>query len=71
MIHLHIQLNGARVTSSQPDEGVVSIEVTDHDNPPVFMVTDPQSDKTDTYFLAYKNGRWSILDFSELTDKPD
>jgi hypothetical protein len=70
MIHLHIQLNGAQVTS-QPGEGTVSIEVTDPDNPPVLMVTDPQSDKADTYFLAYKDGRWAILDFSELTDQPD
>ncbi len=71
MIHLHIELNGARVTSSQPDEGVVSIEVNDLDNPPVIMVTDPKTDMVDSFFLAYKDGRWSILGFSELSDHPD
>jgi hypothetical protein len=71
MIHLHIQLNGARVTGGQQEGEVVSIEVTDYNNPPVFMLTDPQTDKVDTYFLTYKHGRWLILDFSEMTDKPD
>jgi hypothetical protein len=71
MIHLNIQLNGARLLSSQPDEGIVSIEVTDQDNPPVIMLTDPKTDEVDSFFLTYKDGRWSVLAFSELSDHPD
>jgi hypothetical protein len=70
MVHLHIQLNGAHVTS-QADEGTLSIEVTDTDNPPVIMVTDPQTDRVDSFFLTYQKGRWSIMSFSELSDHPD
>jgi hypothetical protein len=70
MIHLDIQLNGAQLASSQEDEGVLSIEIIDHDNPPVFVVKDMQSGWAETFFLAYKDGTWVIDDFSHLTDLP-
>jgi hypothetical protein len=68
MINLQIQLNGAQVAHVQPNQGIVSIDIADMDNPPVFIVKDMQNNRVDTFMLAYKDGRWAIVDYSTLTD---
>jgi hypothetical protein len=68
MINLQIQLNGAQVAHVQTNQGIVSIDIADMDNPPVFIVKDMQNGRVDTFRLAYKDGRWAIVDYSTLTD---
>jgi hypothetical protein len=65
MVRVLIRLNGSKVSLG---EGLVRVEVADVEALPVFVVEDQQGCKAETFYLAYQEGRWTLADFSSITD---
>jgi hypothetical protein len=71
MLELIVRLNTAKVQQEHDlEKGVVKLMFDGYDDPPIFVITDIHGDTTDTFFVAYKEGRWTITDYASLTDAP-
>jgi hypothetical protein len=69
MLELIVRLNTAKVQQIHDlEKGVVKLIFDGYNDPPSFVITDIQGSTTNTFFVAYKDGRWVITDYSSLTD---